>query len=64
MKGKFQSRAEYYRRHEAAKAALRLANARKPIQEKIREVIALQRLQLSANPKFAARWQGILPWKI
>lgn len=64
MKGRFRNREDYYRKHEKAKKALRRANARKPMKEKIREVVELQKAQMSANPTFASKWKGILPWKI
>ena len=64
MKGAFRSVDEMREATFKAKAARRLKMAKRPFHEKVAVIRQLQAIAMAANPKFAARWKGVLPWKI
>lgn len=64
MKGTFHSVAEMREAIFRAKAARRRRAARMPFRKKIEALKRLQSMALAANPTFAAKWKGVLPWKV
>lgn len=64
MKGKFRSVAEMREAIFKAKAIHRRRAARMPFRKKVEVLKQLQSMALAANPAFAGKWKGVLPWKV
>jgi len=62
---------EYFSSTEAMREALfkakeehRRKMAKLPFKKKLAILLELQQCAMSANPKFAKKWKGILPWRL